>query len=239
MPGIYASVLTPAPPTFYVPYAGVHIVDGDHMRISRAEHLNRAWRIHELLSDFTLEDVWAQPEISGPAADFERVVRLATASNPAKSPHGPTRFLWQVRDLLGRWFDLGGISAPHEPAGLAIPGTAERTLAGRLPWDLIGTADGVRFEHLPFVPLYLTADEFAAEISNKTVHGVMHLGWVPRAGGSFHAQMAVYVKPRGLLGDAYMAFIRPFRYLIVYPALERQSAKTWRRDLLAEAREDE
>jgi hypothetical protein len=39
--------------------------------------------------------------------------------------------------------------------------------------------------------------------------------------------MAVYVKPRGLFGQAYMAFIKPFRYLIVYPALERQLTRTW------------
>ena len=43
------------------------------------------------------------------------------------------------------------------------------------------------------------------------------------------AQMAVYVKPRGRFGQAYMAFIKPFRYLIVYPALERQVARTWSR----------
>jgi hypothetical protein len=34
--------------------------------------------------------------------------------------------------------------------------------------------------------------------------------------------MAVLVKPNGLLGTTYMAAIRPFRYLIVYPAMMRQ-----------------
>src|SRR3712207_6962224 len=34
-------------------------------------------------------------------------------------------------------------------------------------------------------------------------------------------QMAVLVKPNGLFGKAYMAAIKPFRYLIVYPALMR------------------
>jgi hypothetical protein len=41
--------------------------------------------------------------------------------------------------------------------------------------------------------------------------------------------MAVYVKPRGRFGEAYMAFIKPFRYLIVYPALERQIERAWNR----------
>jgi hypothetical protein len=40
--------------------------------------------------------------------------------------------------------------------------------------------------------------------------------------------MAVYVKPRGPLGSAYMALIKPFRYLVVYPALMRQIERTWK-----------
>jgi hypothetical protein len=77
------------------------------------------------------------------------------------------------------------------------------------------------------VPLYRTPREFAAEISNRTVHGVMHLAWVETGDDRFGAQMAVYVKPRGRFGRAYMAFIKPFRYLVVYPAMERQIARQW------------
>jgi Protein of unknown function (DUF2867) len=40
--------------------------------------------------------------------------------------------------------------------------------------------------------------------------------------------MAVLVKPNGLLGTAYMAAIRPFRHLIVYPPLLRQIGREWR-----------
>jgi hypothetical protein len=40
--------------------------------------------------------------------------------------------------------------------------------------------------------------------------------------------MAVLVKPRGSLGAAYMALIKPFRHHIVYPALMRQLERTWR-----------
>ena len=39
--------------------------------------------------------------------------------------------------------------------------------------------------------------------------------------------MAVYVKPRGRLGRAYMALIKPFRHAIVYPALMRQIDRAW------------
>ena len=71
-------------------------------------------------------------------------------------------------------------------------------------------------------------DEFAAEIANKTVHGVMHMGWVPDGNGGYRGQMAVLVKPNGRFGDAYMAAIRPFRHLLVYPPMLRQIEREWR-----------
>jgi Protein of unknown function (DUF2867) len=89
-------------------------------------------------------------------------------------------------------------------------------------------ASGPRFEALPFSSLYLVEDEFAAEIVNRTVHGVMHIGLVPDDTAGYHAQMAVLVKPNGLLGTAYMAAIKPFRYLIVYPAILRALERSWR-----------
>jgi hypothetical protein len=36
------------------------------------------------------------------------------------------------------------------------------------------------------------------------------------------------VKPNGVFGTAYMAAIRPFRYLIVYPAILRDAEREWR-----------
>jgi len=56
----------------------------------------------------------------------------------------------------------------------------------------------------------------------------MHIGWVPDGTGGYRAQMAVLVKPNGLLGCAYMAAIRPFRHLIVYPPMLRQIEREWR-----------
>ena len=39
--------------------------------------------------------------------------------------------------------------------------------------------------------------------------------------------MAVYVKPRGLLGKGYVALVKPFRRWIIYPALMRQIERAW------------
>ena len=60
------------------------------------------------------------------------------------------------------------------------------------------------------------------------MHAIMHLGWVPDATGTYHGQMAVLVKPNGRLGTVYMAAIRPFRHLIVYPAMMREGERRWR-----------
>jgi hypothetical protein len=115
-------------------------------RLPNSAHTSRPWRIHEITSDFRLEDVWT------------------------------------------------------------------------LPLD----APGPSFDALPFTSLYLIKNEFAAEIANRTMHGVIHLGWVADGAGAYVGQMAVLVKPNGLLGEAYMAAIKPFRHLIVYPAMMRQ-----------------
>ena len=40
--------------------------------------------------------------------------------------------------------------------------------------------------------------------------------------------MAALVKTNGLFGRLYMAAIKPFRYLIVYPALTQQWERAWR-----------
>jgi hypothetical protein len=195
-------------------------------RIPNSEHESQPWRIHEIVPDFTLEDVWALP-VEGTAGEFPAFLAMAGALDPTEADSRATRVLWQLRDLLGRWLGLGGVhvedgAAPDAVGELPIPGTAATSLADRLPADLRGTAADTDFSSLPFSPLYRTDREAAAEISNRTVHGVAHFAWVDGGGGRYRGQMAVYVKPRGLLGRAYMAAIKPFRYLIVYPALMRE-----------------
>ena len=190
------------------------------MRVPNERHLAVDLRIHQIVPDFRLLDVWVLPEVEGSAADFDRALHLVLDADPVHSSALPARVLWQARDLLGRWFGLGEISEKTDVR-------SEESLRHRLPADLRGTADDVTHAHLPFVPLYRTATEYAAEVSNATVHGVLHLAWVPEGGDRYHGQMAVYVKTRGWFGAAYMAFIKPFRYLVVYPLMQRQLAREW------------
>ena len=79
-----------------------------------------------------------------------------------------------------------------------------------------------------FVPLYRN-DEFAAELSNRTIHAVMHLAWAEQASGDYQGPDGRLRQTRGWLGCAQMAFIKPFRYLVVYPALMRYIERAWNR----------
>ena len=78
-----------------------------------------------------------------------------------------------------------------------------------------------------FEEMLRTDDEWALEISNATVDGVLHLGWVEDEPGRYRGQMAVLVKPKGLLGRAYMTAITPFRHLVVYPTMLRDLERAW------------
>jgi Protein of unknown function (DUF2867) len=189
------------------------------MRLPNSVHTSRPWRIHELVPDFRLEDVWALPTPGG-AGDFPRLVGQMSSGDPAESSSRAARILWAVRWKIGELLGWDGPDGSH--------GSGRPTLRDRLPSDLRDGPSGPEFDMAPFTSLYLLDDEWAAEIVNRTVHGVMHIGWVPDPSGGFRGEMAVYVKPNGLLGNGYMAAIRPFRHRIVYPPLLRQIEKDWR-----------
>jgi hypothetical protein len=138
--------------------------------------------------------------------------------DPADGSSGAVRALFAIRWKLG---ELLGWDRPDAGVGTRVP-----TLRDRLPADLRDAPSGPAFDALPFASLYLLDDEWAAEIANQTMHGVLHLGWVPDETGRFQAHMAVYVKPNGLFGATYMAAIRPFRHLIVYPSMLREGVRT-------------
>jgi hypothetical protein len=189
-------------------------------RVANELQFRRPWRIHEVLGDFPLEDLWHLPQLTGTAEEFDDLIALIAGANPAVEGPVAVRFLWNTRDLLGTWFGLGTIAS-------AVPEPPADSLMGSVPEDLRGSAAGIRFASLPFHPLYRTDTEFAAEVANRTMHGVMHLGWIDQGDGTYFPQMAVYVRPNGWFGRAYMQFIKPFRYVIVYPALEKHLLTLW------------
>ena len=184
--------------------------------LDKTQHFSRSWRIHQIAKDFRLLDVWALPTPGGPD-DFGELVRLMATFDPGETSPA-VRALFAIRWTIGRVFGLD-----RQETGL---GTRVHSLRERLPADLADTPSD--FDAHLFTPLYITDDEFALEIANQTVHGVMHVGWVPDRTGGYRGQMAVLVKPNGVLGAAYLAAIAPFRHLVVYPLMMRGIGRAWR-----------
>jgi hypothetical protein len=196
------------------------------MRLPKTAHSSRPWRVHDLTQDFELEDVWELPTPGGPD-DLARLVRQFTSSGDDPVV---VRALFALRWKLGQLFGW-------DKRGSGV-GERVRSLRERLPADLLEAPRGPDLRAVPgreaadgppiFSSVYQTHDEWVAELSNKTVHTVMHIGWVPDDSGSgYHAQMAVLVKPNGRFGKAYMAAIKPFRYALVYPLLLRSIGRHW------------
>lgn len=190
------------------------------MKLPNSAHASQGWRIDEIVPDFRLEDVWALPTPGG-RNDFPLLVQALASTDPAKDLPRAARALWKIRQKLGEllgWDDPG--------AGLDLKITS---LRDRLPADLRDAPPGPAFDALPATSLYLLEDEWAAEVANRTVHGVMHLGWVQDEDGSYRGQLAVFVKPNGPLTSAYMTAIKPFRHLIVYPQMMSELERRWQR----------
>lgn len=188
------------------------------LRLPKAAHTARPWRIHEIAGDFRLEDVWALPTPGG-VDDFPRLVRqLAEGTGAHRSR--VVRTLFDLRWKLGRLF---GWDRPDLGVGARVP-----TLRDRLPTDLRNARPGPDLRTIPFTSVYLTDNEWASESANRTVHAVLHVSWVPdEATGAYRGQMAILVKPNGALGVAYLAAIAPFRRLIVWPSMIRMIGRDW------------
>ena len=182
-------------------------------------HTDQPWRIHEIAPDFDVEDVWALPMRGGPD-DLAHIVEWFVGLDEKDDPV-VNRLLMAIRLKLGALLGLD-----DEKSGT---NGRVRSLRDRLPADLVAGPTGPNVSYKPFQPVYLTDREWVAEIANQTCHALLHFGWVPDGDDRWHAQMAVLVKPNGTFGRAYMAFIKPFRYLIVYPAFLRSLDRRWAR----------
>ena len=189
------------------------------MRVPVSAHTDRPWRIHEITPDFRVEDVWVYRTPGAGADDFPTMIAALRATNRPEHVDQVTRLLFSVRWRLGA---LLGWDRADQAVGGRIP-----SLRDRLPDDL-RALPGVDDPRVPFTPVYELPDEKAIELANQTVHAVCHLSWVPAADGDYELHMAALVKPNGRLGRAYLAAIKPFRYLFVYPLMTRRWERAWR-----------
>lgn len=182
-----------------------------------------AWRVHTLAPDFELLDVWRFEVRFDASHGFDEF--LAVYWGAVRSLEGS--LLGRIRTLIGQaagWDD----AATSRP----IPGCSEPAVAQRLddtdrersrfrpdePSPLPGA--GVK-------PVYRFENEVLYEISNATVHALMHVSCAP----SESPMLGVYIKSRGTLTRLYMAAIWPARHAVIYPALMSKVETSWRTKL--------
>ncbi len=188
-------------------------------RLADSEHTSRPWRIHALAPDFEIEDVWYYRTPGAGRDDFPLMLDALRARGGLNENPPLVRMLFAVRWKLGA---LLGWDKPK--TGLA--GRVE-SLCDRLPPDLQQEAARTAVPNTPFTMVFELPDECVVELANKTVHDLLHLGWVSKDDGEYELRMAALVKANGLFGRIYLAAIKPIRYLVVYPALARKWERAW------------
>jgi ankyrin repeat protein/SAM-dependent methyltransferase len=199
------------------------------------EHYSHPWKVHEIAKDFELLDVWEFPILADKTRNqnFSLFLKIMQ-QRPQMSISGfflfrqlVARFLVSLRVYMGEIFGLD-----KNINSLPIPGCKETSLKERLSVEdqkrsLAETIDDAEPSQGIWRTVYRYENEMLTELSNDTVHALMHFGWVHKSGNYFTAQLAVYAKPRGNLGDFYMKLIMPFRHVIVYPTMLEEVKKRW------------
>ncbi|MEU8824615.1 DUF2867 domain-containing protein [Streptomyces sp. NPDC048636] len=188
------------------------------MRLPNTAFTERPWRVHEFIRDFEVEDVWDLDTPGGPD-DLALLVRQFDGDGADFEPSPMYKVLFAIRWRLGRI--LGWDKEKH---GL---GPGDPSLRDRLPDDLRDGRRGPDLKTVPMKSVFQTSDEWVTEVVNKTVHAAMHIGWVDDGNGRHHAQMAVLVRKKGLLGKVYMPAILPFRRIFVTPSLVKAIGRSW------------
>ncbi|MBI3770535.1 MAG: DUF2867 domain-containing protein [Deltaproteobacteria bacterium] len=190
------------------------------MKSTKQAHFTHPWRVHTLAADFALLDVWRFEVRLEAGRGFDAFLDTYWEAIHAveRSP------LSRMRVAIGRV--MGWDDAPNS---LAIPGCTEHLVTERLD-----AADRARNRFaadepspLPVAklrPVYRFDDEVLYEVSNDTVHALMHVSCAPGAA----PELAVYIKSRGLFTQLYMAAIWPARRAIIYPSLMSLVERGWR-----------
>jgi hypothetical protein len=183
-----------------------------------------------------LLDVWEYPILAdnSRAQDFLFFLRMIHQPLPDKVNKSVSIKFLAAGVLIFLRMYLGKILGLDKNINtLPIPGCQETSIKERLSMEdrkrsiassELGISDS---DNETWRVVYLYEDEMLTELSIDVVHVLMHLGWVHKSGNFFTAQLAVYAKPRGMIGNLYMKIIMPFRRVIIYPALMENVKNTW------------
>jgi hypothetical protein len=199
-------------------------------------HYSQPWKVHEIAQDFILLDVWEYPILADSSKDqnFFFFLKMILHPPPEIINRSVSIKSWAARLLIFLRMYLGKILGLDKNINiLPIPGCQEISIKERLSAEdrkrslalsELGISDS---DNKTWRIVYLYEDEMLTELSIGIVHVLMHMGWVHKSGNFFTARLAVYAKPRGMIGNLYMKLIMPFRRAIIYPALMENVRNTW------------
>ena len=186
------------------------------MRIDPGEFRARTLRVHALLKDVPIEDVWAIPLRGGGAGrtihDLRPIFRAGVEAAP-RVIQGLFRLRGRVGALLGWDVKRPAWSTESYARRLTVTDRAQSAVAP-------GTADG------RLTLLYLFEDEQLSELRNATVHAFSSLS-IRQTPDGYLAYWAIFVQPVTRFTRLYMTAIAPFRRLVVYPAIIRKVQRAW------------
>ena len=232
--GIGGVILSPASGIWLLIPQGWIILSAKRPRIAldKKEFYSQNWKVHEITKDFALLDHWEFPIVVDTGEGFTLSSVFNTIMKKPKKMSFllvAAAFLSALRVRLGKIFRWD-----KEMNVLPIPGCTEASLAERMDEALRATVQEktsgriLRIEDYPFRLVYGTEEEILMELSNNTVHGVLHFARVSVDETRFKIRMSILVKTRGLSGRLYMALIMPFRRFVVYPAMMKQARENFR-----------
>jgi hypothetical protein len=189
----------------------------EHRPVPPGEYESLDLRLHTLLADVPLHDVWVARLRGGPPGMTMEDLRWLLVEGFRQNLNTGFVAVAGLRELLGsafRWDD----DECHHP---------EASFAHRLT-----EADRHRSLTGPDESLFVYAFEHEAlmEIRNCTVHALIAIALAPVEDG-YDLYWAFYVKRVAWITPLYMALINPFRHTVVYPpmidGIEREWAERW------------
>ena len=189
----------------------------EHRPISPTEFHSKQLRLHALLADVPLHDVWVAHLQGGPRGITMQEVRWQLVDGFRHNLNTSFIAVAGIREVLGslfRWDDDRCTSSERSFVHRLTETDRRRSLTE--PGDSM------------FV--YTFENEAVMEITNCTVHAFIAIALEPVEDG-YDMYWAFYVKRVGWITPLYMALIEPFRHTVIYPPLiegiENEWAKRW------------
>jgi hypothetical protein len=190
------------------------------MRIPNEDFLRQDWRVHALLSDIPLLDVWrVELPGGGPGLSIEDVAALIEGSNLGELGRPALALFW-MREKIGA---LLGWDGGQDKAGPPPPESYYYRLSEA---DKAASARPSGTRYPPVTLLYQFEREALLETINASTQAYIHFSLQASAGG-YTAHLAIYARNARWWSRYYMALIEPFRLWVVYPALLRTLRAKW------------